>query len=65
MNVDQELIMSECTNVEHPFLEQFRETGWQVIVNGSGGGEGFGGIWEDQEGAAGEIAQQVMNTIRL
>lgn len=47
MNVDQELIMSECTNVEHPFLEKFRETGWQVIVNGSGGGEGFGGIWED------------------
>lgn len=37
-------IMSEYTNVEHPFLEKLREIGWQVIDKGSGGGKGAGEI---------------------
>ena len=30
-------IMSEYTNVEHPFLEKLREIKWQGIDKGSGG----------------------------
>ena len=26
--------MSECTNLEHPFLEKLREIKWQVIDKG-------------------------------
>lgn len=51
-------IMSEYTNVEHPFLEKLREIGWKVIDKGSGGGKGTGEILEGKEGVDGKVVEQ-------
>jgi hypothetical protein len=31
--------MSECLNIEHPFLEKLHGIGWQVSGKGEGGSE--------------------------